>query len=74
MPANIAGRGSDPGLPHELRGQYRHLVAQPFTLSLIEAGPEEIIGEDNCFRHQPDHPSQMPVSSLAYPACPFVLA
>jgi hypothetical protein len=54
--------------PDELMGggQNRHLMAQPFALSFIEVSSEEIVGEDNALRHQPDDPSQVSIFSLAY--------
>jgi len=55
-------------------GEHRHFVAQPLTPSFVEVGPEEIVGEDDPSRHQPDDFPQMLISPLAYPARPFVLA
>src|SRR5512137_2938794 len=55
-------------------GQYgllkRQAVSDPFAVVALE----EIIELDHPDRHQPDHPSEMPVAPLGDPAVPVILA
>ena len=46
----------------------------PRCAFLHEVGPESGIMLDNAGRHQPDHPSKVPVAPLRYPTGPFELA
>ena len=56
------------------RSEDGFFVWLPLAPLLHKVSPESGVMLNNTSRHQPDHPPEMPVAPLRYPAGPFELA